>query len=263
MTGLADMEMMRTGWLEKYSVGRGLIPLKNWQRRWFCVDHAGLNYSKSPMEAPSRRTFIPFVAGPGANGDVVMAPVYLYPNVTESIHPEAVGSSIYYFALRFQERGTPRLLLVRTNDSAERERWVRFLSLFVHAAALSGIPPSHPSAQKKGVDPDELDPRERLLLKQTILDWDEGMQLRMAGVAEPVATREGSFEDCAVWNSDEEVSGHPSRRNSKSNNHTPGVQSPRRPSSNAASPALGGSGAPELDTPEHGARENGDDYDCL
>ena len=237
MTGLGELQLIKSGWLEKYSVGRGIIPLKNWQRRWFCVDHAGLNYSKTPTEAPSKRTFIPFVAGAGADGDILMAPVYLYPNVTESVHPEATGSNIYYFALRFQERGTPRVLLVRMHDPGERESWVRFLAQFIQAAALSGIP-SIQGGSKKGIDPDELDPKERLLLKQTIMDWDEGCQNRVIGAPEP-AVPPDAFDDCTVWASDEE-SGHASRRGSKSNANTPSAQSPR------ARPAPGN-----------------DDYDCL
>jgi hypothetical protein len=231
MAGLEELQLIKSGFLEKYSVGRGIIPLKNWQRRWFCVDHAGLNYAKSPTEAPSRRTFIPFITGSCSAGDVVMAPVFLYPNVTEAIHPEAHGNTTYYFALRFQERGTPRLLLVRTNDAAERESWVKFLALFVHAAALSGVPTSHPAVTKKGIDPDELDPRERQALKQTIMDWDEGMQLRINGREDPLVARE-TFEDCAVWASDDD-SNLQSRRGSKSAAHTPSAQSPRRPASSA------------------------------
>uniref|UniRef100_A0A7S1QAK3 PH domain-containing protein n=1 Tax=Neobodo designis TaxID=312471 RepID=A0A7S1QAK3_NEODS len=236
MAGLGELQMVKNGWLEKYSVGRGIIPFKNWQRRWFCVDHAGLNYAKSPNEAPSRRTFIPFVAGSAASGDVVMAPVFLYPNVTKDIHPEATGDA-FYFALRFQERGTPRLLLVRSNDRHDRDTWVRFLAQFVHAAALSGVPMAHPTVHRKGIDPDELDPRERLQLKQTIMDWDEGLQLRAVGAEEPL--QPDHFDDCAVWASDDE-SHNPSRRGSKSAGQTPSAQSPRRA---AAPPA--------------------DDFDCL
>lgn len=246
MTGLGELQMVKSGWLEKYSVGRGIIPLKNWQRRWFCVDHAGLNYAKAPTETPSRRTFIPFISGSGSDGDVLLAPVFLYADVTEGIHPEASAASFCYFALRFQERGTPRLLLVRTADRAERDSWVRFLAQFVHAAALtSGIPAAHPTIHRKGIDPDELDPRERQVLKQTILEWDEGLQLRAVGAGEPLVAPD-SFEDCAVWASDED-SHSPSRRGSKSAGQTPSAQSPRRPASNPSAAA-----APPTD-----------DFDCL
>ena len=65
------MQTCKSGWLEKFSVGRGLLPVKNWQRRWFQVDHTGLNYSKAPSDKPSARTRIPFserIHGASAEG---------------------------------------------------------------------------------------------------------------------------------------------------------------------------------------------------
>lgn len=238
MSSLHDIPVAKSGWLEKYSVGRGLIPLKNWQRRWFTVDHSGLNYSKTQFEPASRRTFVPFIANASAaNGDVIMAAVYLYPAVTAAIHPEATDASMFYFALRFQERGTPRVLLIRTQVREDYELWTRFMAMFVHAAPMSGVPPSHPASAKRGVDPDELDPREKIVLRQAVLEWDEGTHFRVGGDADTVHMP-CSFEDCTVWASDDE-GGSPARNS-------------RRNSSPAATPPSTAN-----------ARVVADDYDCL
>jgi hypothetical protein len=198
-------EARRKGWIEKYSVGRGMLPLRNWQRRWFTIDNHGLNYAKSNFEAPQRRTYVPFVSM-STSRDVTMLPVFLYPHVTEQIHPAATDPTLFYFALRFEENRTPRVLLLRCATAEERSSWVRFLSQFVHAASLlTGVPLAHPlSGYKRGYDPDELDAKEKKTLRQAVLDWDEGSQLRGAPGAscpDPVAESERQLDlrDVPVW----------------------------------------------------------------
>ena len=206
-------EVRRTGWIEKYSVGRGILPIKNWQRRWFSVDNHGLNYSKSQFEPPAKRTYVPFVTSTTSR-DVFMNPVFLFPNVTKDIHSEASEGGTYYFALRFEENRVPRVLLLRTRVPEDRDSWVRYLAQYVHAAALTtGVPAYHPlsaAGQKKGYDPDELDAKEKKALRQVVLDWDEGAQLRSSGpgaVPDPIQeansqTSTMTLNDAQVWGDD-------------------------------------------------------------
>lgn len=206
-------EVRRTGWIEKYSVGRGILPIRNWQRRWFSVDNHGLNYSKSQFEPPAKRTYVPFVTSTTSR-DVFLNPVFLFPNVTKDIHSEASEGGTYYFALRFEENRVPRVLLLRTRVPEDRDSWVRYLAQYVHAAALTtGVPAYHPlsaAGQKKGYDPDELDAKEKKALRQVVLDWDEGAQLRAAGpgaVPDPIQEAQNqssnmNLNDAAVWGDD-------------------------------------------------------------
>jgi hypothetical protein len=174
------MELQKTGWLEKFSVGRGLIPVKNWQKRFFTVNHRGLNYSKAPGIPGEQRTYIPFVT---VSAEVQMNPVFLLPVVGPSIHPEAVLPDMFYFGLKFEEKGKPHALLLRTTSSADRESWVRFISSFVHVGAISGVPVAHPldHSAPRAPDPEELDVREKQLLRRVIIDWDEGQTYRVLG----------------------------------------------------------------------------------
>lgn len=213
-------EVRRTGWIEKYSVGRGILPIRNWQRRWFTVDNHGLNYSKSQFEPPQKRTYVPFVTSTTSR-DVFMNPVFLFPNVNKEIHSEATEPNIYYFALRFEENRTPRVLLLRTRVAEERDSWIRYLSQYVHAAALTtGVPAYHPLSQqgaKRGYDPDALDSKDQKALRQVVLDWDEGSHLRASGepnlVPDPIAEAAQqsaagsagmSLQDAAIWGDDDD-----------------------------------------------------------
>lgn len=189
----------RSGWVEKYSVGRGFFPVRNWKRRWLMVNHHGLNYSKDPKTEPQTRTFIPFTensekakegqqVGKGRKaGDVKLRPVFLYPNVTAAIHSEATDANYFYFGVRFEESETPRILLLRTTDGQERDAWVRFIAQFVHAASiLSGVPMLHPVAMKNAKpDPEELDPKSQADLRRAVIEWDDGFQHRVDGTVAP------------------------------------------------------------------------------
>lgn len=139
--------LSKSGWLEKFSVGRGIFPFRNWQRRYVVATHAGLNYSSSSTSAGEARTFVPFASCPDSSlnnnssnsstltsstavaavgvCDVVQHPVFLIPVVSSSLHPEAKDqSSFSYFGIRFQEKGNVRVLLFRTTDAADRQQWV-------------------------------------------------------------------------------------------------------------------------------------------
>lgn len=173
----------KSGWLEKFSVGRGILPVRNWQRRWFVVDHRGLNYSKSPSHEAQRRTQVPFVTLTPTR-EIALRPVFLFNNVTTAIHPEATSMSFFYFGLRFEEDGVAHVLLLRTALSPERDEWVRFIGLFVHSASVAGVPVSHPLClTRRPYDPEELDAHEKTALRRVVLEWDEGVQHRQHGGA--------------------------------------------------------------------------------
>lgn len=173
------MELSRSGWLEKYSVGRGFIPVRNWQKRWFTVTHDGLNYSKTPDVRGDGRTYIPFIATEGLQ-EMRMTPVFLFTHITESVHPAANDPNYFYFGVRFEEKSKPHVLLLRSSNFKEKDQWVHFISQFVHVGTNRGIPTLHPldSASPRTFDPEELDPSEKRALKRAIMDWDEGQDLR-------------------------------------------------------------------------------------
>jgi hypothetical protein len=190
------MELHRTGWLEKFSVGRGLIPVKNWQKRFFTVNHRGLNYSKGPGIPGEGRTYIPFVTA--ASAEVQMNPVFLMPVVGPALHPEAVLADKFYFALKFEEKGKTRILLLRANSSIDRDSWVKFIGSFIHACAVSGEAVAHPLDAKSAPrerDPEELDVHEKQVLRKVIIDWDEGQVYRAMGE---------SIEPTMDWDSDDD-----------------------------------------------------------
>ena len=174
------MDLQKTGWLEKFSVGRGIIPVKNWQRRFFTVNHRGLNYSKAPGIPGEARTYIPFVT---VSAEVMMNPVFLLPVVSSAIHPAATSTDMFYFGLRFEEKGKSHVLLFRTSSAADRDSWVKFIGSFIHVGALSGVPVAHPldPTVPRAPDPEELDVREKQMLRRTIIDWDEGQTYRAVG----------------------------------------------------------------------------------
>jgi hypothetical protein len=230
---LDGMELIKQGYLEKYSVGRGMLAIKNWQRRWFSVDHRGLSYAKAPHTEPRRGTNVPFVARDPA-GQVTMYPVFVYSTVNAGIHPEAKDEHMFYFALRFDEAGEARVLLVRTPAKAERDAWVRFISQFVHSASMSAGGPQHPLVAKRVLhDPSRLDPREQHALRATIGNWDEGVQYRTRPSDD--GTDVPSIDDCIVHGSDDDASGSPSRASSLRASRVVS-----RAASPGASPAAGG-----------------------
>ena len=247
---------VKCGWVEKYSVGRGFFPVRNWKKRWLMVTHQGLNYAKDQGSPAAGRTYVPFVsktlgsaaAGgsgiqssnnqPSTNITVIMAqekermtkggvcmnPVFLFPVVTAIIHPEATDPNFFYFGLRFVETDTPRILLLRASTKEDREEWVRFIGQFVHAASLNGVPNMHPAIMKapKVRDPEELDARSQNEVRKNVMGWDDGFQYRAFGSEEPC---ENMHEDPLNWDSD---------------NETNGVSSPRESSEGGALTAGGG-----------------------
>lgn len=229
------MELSRSGWLEKYSVGRGLFPVKNWQRRYFTVSHSGLNYSKSKDVPADNRTYIPFVAAEGFH-EIRMYPVFLLPIVTAAMHPEASDCNFFFFGIRFEEKGKPHLLLLRTTTASDRDQWVRFIGQYIHVGSLQGVPLLHPldPSSPKTFDPEELDANEKRTLRRAVLEWDEGQDLRVTyGAASP----EASMEDTAP--SDDEHAGYGLRN---------GATPPRiTPSASAAHTPRGGPGLVQLD----------------
>lgn len=173
-------ESTKVGWLEKFSVGRGVIKFKNWKKRFFTVDCNGLNYSKSDKKPGAPRTYIPFVTK--KTPEVSLSSVFLLSNVNSDLHPEAQDPSkkYLYFGIRFEENKRSFVLLMRTVDSSTRERWVRFLAQLVPCGVPYnlGVPPAHPQdpTLQRLYDPEDLDERERKALRKVVLDWDEGYQ---------------------------------------------------------------------------------------
>lgn len=191
--------VLKTGMLEKYSVGRGFFPVKNWQRRFFIVTYRGLNYSKGPQLPASTRTFVPFASA--GDSEVRILPVFLFPCMTPQLHPAATDPGMFYFAIGFEERDNSRMLLMRTPSTEERDDWVRFIGQFVHAAGRSGVSQSHPlNSRHRVFDPEELDPREKTMLRRNVLEWDDGMRTAVQGgvTMDPVADVPPN------WDSDEE-----------------------------------------------------------
>lgn len=237
-----DERVMKTGWLHKFSVGRGILPVKNWQKRWFSVNNTGLNYSKGPDVPAQQRTFIPFISKSAL--EVTLNPVFLLPTVSAALHPEAADPSAFYFGLRFEEGKAGRILLLRAESADDRAAWVRFLSQFLHVGSSSGIPVAHPldSSIPRGHDPEQLDAREKLSLRSVILNWDEGAHLRQVGECpDPIID---------VWDSDGDGDGH-----------TPGgaEERSRRQSVHNATPSANHSG--HSSPRPTGIPQN--EYDCL
>lgn len=138
-----------------------------------------------------------------------MNPVFILPNVGQNLHTEATDSAVFYFGLRFEEKTKAHFLLLRTTSFVEREGWVKFLTQFIHAGSVSlGVPVAHPidPSVPRVHDPEELDARDRLILRRTIMEWDEGQDWRQAcSCPQPLVSN---------WDSDGEggSSGHTSPR---------------------------------------------------
>jgi hypothetical protein len=107
-------------------------------------------------------------------------PVFLFPNITESVHPAANDPNYFYFGVRFEEKSKGHVLLLRATSMRERDQWVHFMAQYVHVGTNRGIPNLHPvdSASPRTFDPEELDPNEKRMLRRAVLDWDEGQDIR-------------------------------------------------------------------------------------
>ena len=240
-TPVQGVGVTKCGWVEKYSVGRGFFPVRNWKKRWLMVTHQGLNYAKGPNQEAQNRTYVPFIQSGNAKDGVKLRPVFLFPVVTAAIHPEATEPSMHYFGLRFEETDVPRILLLRTPSATERDGWVRFIGQFVHAASLNGVPISHPMTIRSAKpDPEELDGKAQMELRKSVMEWDDGFKER-------VVSLEASVADAAApvnWESDDELSLSQSPRTSDTG---AGVGSNRRPSQAHSSPQPQSSPPPEPD----------------
>ena len=166
-----SMALSKEGWLEKYSVGRGALPMKNWRKRYFVANVSGLDYFDNPPRSQTnnlkgkpldgdsrkgksktekRKIYFSVANSPALShtGSQRQLPVFLLPHIDESFHPAAVNAGpanpfaqnmsvnnniYYYFALRFSENKQTLLLLCRTRDPLIRREWTDFLSLFIHS----------------------------------------------------------------------------------------------------------------------------------
>lgn len=167
--------------------------MRNWQKRWFTVTHDGLNYSKTPDVRGDGRTYIPFIATEGLH-EMKMTPVFLFSHINESVHPAANDPSFHYFGIRFEEKGKAHVLLLRVASAKEKDQWVRYIGQYIHVGTSRGIPNLHPldSASPRTFDPEELDPNEKRALRRTIVDWDEGQDIR---IHQEIATLERSLQE--------------------------------------------------------------------
>eukprot|EP00758_Cryptobia_borreli_P010778 Tbor_TRINITY_DN5600_c0_g1::TRINITY_DN5600_c0_g1_i1::g.8255::m.8255 len=110
----SDVENTKSGYLYKYTVGRGSNLFRNWRRRWFTADHNGLNYSKNEKTVPLSRNLIPFISS--IKPELTLARAFLLANVTVDLHPKATNENHFYFGIYFEEQWKPYILLCRAES---------------------------------------------------------------------------------------------------------------------------------------------------
>ncbi|KAH9586558.1 hypothetical protein LSM04_009356 [Trypanosoma melophagium] len=153
------------GWLEKFSVGRGLFSTHGWQKRYVVVAREGIGYMhRAPepsMRPASAHCFIPFEEPQRKRDGVKQRPVYLLRHVAPFMHPEistedrgGLSSTStaterfeddHYLAISFTEGRRRLFLLLRCPSLEEYVVWTSVLSLYIPAGSLNTIVPiPHP-----------------------------------------------------------------------------------------------------------------------